>query len=138
MKTALIILLVIALIGLFYFAYQNNYSNNSIKYKVDTLIKIIPQKEIKIVEAKPRIKYIRDTLILTPPFIAEVDTVVQRDTIYASFQFPENLMSINFKTARDSIKIPQITVERMNQERNWYEIGAAAVGGIILGIILGK
>ncbi len=127
-------------VAIIYFITQNNINNkqNLVVHKIDTIIRIIPQKEIKIVEAKPKIQYVRDTIIQTQPFIARLDTILLRDTIFAQYQFPENLMSINIRTSNDSIRLPRITIERTKQERNWYELATAFGGGIILGLILGK
>lgn len=139
MKIALTSLLILAIIFTLYFVYKSDLSrSNTINYKIDTIVKIVPQKEIKIVEARPRIRYVRDTIIVTKPFIAQLDTIIQRDTIFASFQFPDNTMSINLRTSNDSIRIPQITIEKTKYEQNWYELAAALGGGFILGLILGK
>ncbi len=139
MKTSLILILAILCIVLMYYVLRDNQKNpNSIVRRTDTIVKIIPQKEIKILEAKPKVKYIHDTIIQTSPFVAVVDTVIQRDTIFASFRFPESVMTINLRSKSDTIKIPQIIIEEQSNERNWLEIGAAAVGGFIFGLILGK
>lgn len=140
MKATSIILFTLVLVVIIYFTLQDNFidKHNFVVRKVDTIIKIIPQKEIKIVEAKPKIQYIRDTIIQTQPFVARLDTILLRDTIYAQYQFPENLMSINIRTSGDSIRLPQITVERTKQERKWYELATAFGGGIILGLLIGK
>lgn len=140
MKAISIILLALVIGVLFYYVVQNPLYNqqHEIIYKIDTIVKIIPQKEIEIIEAKPKIRYIRDTIIQTQPFVAQLDTILMRDTLFAQYKFPDNLMSINVKTSNDSIKLPQITIERTKYERNWYELATALGGGIILGLILGK
>lgn len=139
MKNWIILALTIICVALIYFLLLKENNNQiSIVNRIDTVVKIIPQKEIKIVEAKPKIKYIRDTLIQTSPFVVVLDTIIQRDTIFASYQFPENIVSLNLRGSSDTIKVPQIVFERQKIERNWYEIGAAVAGGFILGLILGK
>lgn len=140
MKAISTILLTLIIVAIIYFILQNNINNkqNLVVHKIDTIIKIIPQKEIKIVEGKPKIQYIRDTIVQTQPFVARLDTILLRDTIFAQYQYPENLMSIEVRTSNDSIRLPRITIERTKYERNWYELATAYGGGIILGLILGR
>lgn len=139
MKFVSISLIIILILLLLYFIYNKDVSGSKeINYKIDTIVKIVPQKEIKIVESRPRIRYIKDTIIITKPFVAQLDTIIQRDTVFALFHFPENTMSINVRTSTDSIRMPQITIEKTKYERNWYEIAVALGGGFIFGLILGK
>ncbi len=141
MKSFLVIISVLAFALLLLFLLINNLplkKQDYVVHKIDTIIKIIPQKEIKIVEAKPKIKFILDTIIQTKPFVATIDTVIVRDTLYAQFMFPDNLMSINVRRSSDSVLLPQITIEKTKYERNWYETAAAFGGGLILGLIIGK
>lgn len=140
MRVVSITLISIALVVVIYFALQSPWKSNqnSIIYRIDTVIQIIPKKEIEIIEAKPKIHFVHDTIIQTKPFVAIVDTIILRDTLYAKYHFPENLMSVNLRTSGDTIRLPQITIEKEHFERNWYEIWAALGGGLILGLILGR
>ena len=111
----------------------------------DTVVIERPVPELKIVHAPARVVYdtLRDTLIQTAPFTANIDTVILRDTVQASFDFPEQRFSILLKRRPDSLVYHTITIE-MERIRDppWYEtaghIGLGAVGGFIVGYFSGN
>lgn len=140
MKNTLIILIIlllfIALIYLF------NTNNNNIKYnqiiKRDTLIKYIEHKPIKINNTKAKIKYIKDTIIITKPFEANLDTIINKDTISLSYNYPDNIFNFCVNKSIDTLKYEREIITNNNKDSNWFDIAIAGLSGIILGYILGK
>lgn len=108
--------------------------------KRDTVLLTVPQEPI-VIKAKPIIKYIKDTVILTKPFVAKLDTIYKHDTIKVSYEYPANIMDIIMKLRPDTVIQYTITQERI-KERSIYidvltHIGATAVG-LGVGYTLGK
>lgn len=83
----------------------------------------------------PELIYRSDTVIVTKPFIAIVDTVYKTDTIQVSYLFPENEMSIAIKMATDTIYNQRIEPV-ICKESKWWETPAIATGGLIIGILI--
>lgn len=83
----------------------------------------------------PTIVYRSDTVIVTKPFIATIDTVYKTDTIQVSYLFPENEMSIAIKMATDTIYNQRIETT-ICKESKWWEAPAIATGGLIIGILI--
>lgn len=139
MKVTIAILTTLITLLLIYIFLLSQKDNSVQKiYKIDTIVKIVPHKQIKIIQAPSKIHYIKDTIILTQPFIATLDTIIQHDTVFAAFHFPENSISLDVRRQPDSLKIPQIILEPSSSQRNWFEIPAAMGVGLIIGLIIGK
>jgi hypothetical protein len=135
----LFIVTLIALIGfLIYFSMSKNKtpSTGRIIWKSDTIMKVLPQKIVEIRNAKPKIIYLKDTIIETQPFIAKLDTIIRRDTIWAEYVFPENSFSLGYRSQSDSLL--QITNTMTKTETYWVEKAAYLLGGILFGIIITK
>lgn len=87
------------------------------------------------VERAPVVRYIdssradRDTLV-APPFMAEADTIVGRDTIAQRFDFPPPRLSVDVRRGPDSVVMRHdiITVtQEIEVSPPWYvEVGKAA------------
>jgi hypothetical protein len=105
-------------------------------WKSDTVLKVLPQKIVEIRNAKPKIIYLKDTIIETQPFIAKLDTIILRDTIWAEYVFPENRLSLGYRSQSDSLL--QITNTMTKTETYWVEKAAYLLGGILIGIIITK
>jgi hypothetical protein len=110
-------------------------SSNDIIY--DTIYKYEQPKTIEIQQAKPKIKYIRDTIIITKPFIAQIDTIVKKDTIQIFYTYPENLLSMKINQTTDSTMIIK-QINYREKERNWWETPALIISGILVGYIITK
>ncbi len=109
-----------------------------IKIERDTVTREIRHNPL-IISAKPEIVYLRDTLILTPPFIAKVDTVLIRDTINASYIFPENLFSLELRRDADTLNFEQLRIiEQTPCRREWWETPALIISGAALGYLIGN
>lgn len=130
---SIILTLILTIIIVYnYFNYQNIANKNI--YIHDTLI-VINFDTIHIEKIKPRIVYRHDTLIQTKPFTAIIDTIIQKDTIYMSYDYPENLFNMRLTHQPDSFRV-QKTIEYKNEETNWTSKIIYFVAGIAAGIII--
>ncbi len=139
------IILFIALLILFFWLNNNlkydkyianiEKSSNDIIY--DTIYKYERPKIIEIQQAKPKIKYIRDTIITTKPFIAQIDTIVKKDTVQIFYTYPENLLSMKINQTNDSTMIIK-QIDYREKERSWWETPALIISGILVGYIITK
>ena len=133
----------------------------------DTAIPYIP-KPIRIDSAKTKIKYVTrivyrdietnytdtvfqpyysDSLLITKPFIARLDTIALGDTIHAKFQYPENLFSIAINRSIDSVHFTWLdSIRVIERKRTFWDkvedgalwlLGGLVVGGGV-GIIIAK
>lgn len=104
---------------------------------VDTIIKIVKSKPIIIEKIKTRIKWKTDTIIKTAPFEALVDTVIARDTVWAMFEYPENLFSLRVSKAPDSLEVQKMIITKIIKlEAPWWETPAYITVGTVLGFLL--
>lgn len=104
------------------------------KLIVDTVY--IPQKVVKIVKAKPSIIRRNDTVFTAPAFTAILDTIYKKDTVRIEYSFPENLISMELKTATDTMyKERIIFAPTLESNSKWYEPYLYALGGIAAGYI---
>ncbi len=104
----------------------------------DTVIRTINRKPIIINKVKTKIIHTRDTVIITRPFVALLDTILRRDTVSAKFQYPENLFSVAIRNSPDSIAIEQVSIYKtIEKERPWWEVPAYILGGVATGYLLG-
>ncbi len=107
--------------------------------KYDTIEIVKPVEKIVIQKAKPRIKIVRDTIIETKPFVAELDTIVKSDTVSAKYTFPEKSF-LNFKSVEkaDTFRIPQFVVARDDRNKDWLDKIGTFVVGVSLGFLIAK
>lgn len=107
--------------------------------KHDTII-IAKQSEPLVLEkVKPKIIIQRDTLILTKPFVAVVDTIIKRDTVFAKYEFPQNNFDLLIRKKPDSTIIHTVYVTKeIIKERPWWEPPAYILGGTLAGLLIGK
>ncbi len=136
----LILSFIIILLGIGLWIQQSDISKNkqTNSIRIDTITTILPQKIIEIDSIKPQIKYIRDTLIQTQPFIAQIDTVYLMDTIQAEYQFPENLFRIAIATHSDTLRDLQIKQIELQNEQSKWQLPIAIIGGFIIGYAIGR
>jgi hypothetical protein len=105
--------------------------------KIDTVIKVLPSEPIVITKMKAKIVYVRDTIIETKPFVAQIDTIIKYDTIQAKYEFPENYFSLLVRPKPDSIRTVTITVkEGYEIEPPWYETPLTFFAGVGAGVLL--
>ncbi len=142
MKAQNIILISLAIVISFIIGYN---FNGNITYKniqqivVDTLFIEKQSEPIIIKEIKPKLIYRHDTVIVTPPFIAKVDTIIQRDTIRIEYFYPENLMNLSVFPKPDSLEIRNIYITKeITKSNNWWELPAGILSGVILGYFIGN
>jgi hypothetical protein len=136
-----LVLLIIVLLLSFFLVRNSKNCNDSVQtiIKRDTVIVVKQSEPIIIEKAKTKIVYTRDTIIQTQPFIAVVDTIIKKDTVYAKFEFPANNFDLWIKKKPDSTLIQTITITKeIVKERPWWEASAYTLGGAVLGFVLGK
>ena len=134
-------LLIIVLLLSFFLGRSSKNCNDTVQtiLKRDTMIIVKQSEPIIIEKAKTKIVYIRDTIIQTQPFIAVVDTIIKKDTVYAKFEFPANNFDLWIKKKMDSTLIQTITITKETiKERPWWEASAYTIGGTIVGFLIGK
>lgn len=133
--------LVMFAVGLFVgskFNGRDVIATERVNVRVDTLTHIIEHQPTYIVNARARVDTVRtiDTLIVTPPFVARLDTVVVRDTIRVDYAFPQHTFNVALRRAADSIRVEWRTVtitEITHERRPWLmdaltHFGAGAIG----------
>lgn len=110
----------------------------------DTVYRTRPQIVVREAPARVRVERVpvvvyvdpttHDTL-QSPPFIAQADTIVGRDTIEQSFSFPPPRLSVTVRQGPDSIITRRETItitQEVDRPKPWYEEPAKAV--IYLGL----
>ncbi len=143
----LIIVILIGLVLAFLLGRHFTPPDVVVAYQTDTLTIIdtiaVPSEPIIIEKAVPKIKYLKDTIIQTQPFIATLDTITRNDTIKASYQFPENYFDISIRKQPDTIRTKTIMVtntktETKVEKREWWLDVLTHLGAFGLGFLLGK
>jgi hypothetical protein len=96
----------------------------------DTLLNI--KKDTIIIQKEGEITYLRDTLIITKPFISKIDTSIRNRLIKIDYSFPENNFNVNLiKT--DTSKLVMKEYESQPTNKNWL----LGLIGFLIGIIIG-
>ncbi len=139
MKTTIIILSIIICLLLILHFVNKNGSKSIVTFQHDTLYLIKESEPIVIEKAKTKIKYIKDTVFQSQPFVAELDTIVWQDTIHSSFIFPENLISLEIRKKPDTTKIEKITITKeIPQKESWWKEPLIFISGCAAGFLLFK
>lgn len=130
-KNALIALLLalIALMLYLYFSKPPIVKERLVEIlKADTIERVIVKEGRKIYLKKDAmIEYktvfiadtIYDSILVTKPFIARLDTIIQ-DTINISYEYPENKFEFIFRACPDTLIHKDIVIE-VNKEKTFYE-----------------
>lgn len=103
--------------------------------KRDTVRLTVPQEPI-VIKAKPIIKYIKDTVILTKPFVAKLDTIYKHDTIKVSYEYPANVMDILMKKRPDTV-IQYTLTREIYKQRSIYVDVLTHLGATVVGLGIG-
>jgi uncharacterized protein YneF (UPF0154 family) len=139
--TSLIIIILLIIIAFIAGIFSSDYfiqPKYSTKFIIrDTVIKI-KNEPVYIEKVKAKMYYKHDTIIQTKPFTATIDTVMKSDTVYARYDFPENLFALKINPKKDSLVIPQIVQQEVKSERLWWEIPVSILSGIAIGVIISK
>lgn len=114
-----------------------NYLTKNVLIR-DTIVEIRHKEPLVIEKAVPEIKYLRDTVIMTQPFAATIDTVMQHDTIYIQYRFPENYFSMKLSMPSDTLRMREIVSEiKSDESNNWWESALIITAGACVGILIG-
>lgn len=144
MRIASVIVMLIAIIGLSIYigmkepevkiVYQDRITRDTITHWIEQ-----PNDTI-VIRAKSHTIYLTDTIIETRPFIAQLDTIIERDTVFVSYQYPAELFRLQIKRAADSIPIRYITIETLMEVNSelWWEKPLYAAGGLVIGYGFGR
>ncbi len=142
MKISEIILILLVILFSFFAGY---YCNENIIYRninktvIDTMFIEKYSVPIIIKEIQPKLLFRSDTIIVTAPFVAQVDTIYKCDTIRIDYRFPENIMNLEIFPKPDSIEIRNIYITKeICKSNNWWEIPSSILSGVIMGYIIGK
>ena len=130
-------------VGLLLFKYIYKQEKEIITV-TETIIKndtvVVPASPIIIKDRIASIKYVRDTIIITKPFEARIDTIMKFDTVFVMYRYPENLFDLVIKTKPDTTfkdKIVITNTKYIKEERPlWVDIlthTGALAGGYFIG-----
>ena len=109
-----------------------------IQIKRDTILKKVKTKPLILEKVKTKIIYTKDTVIITKPFKAIVDTVIKRDTVFAQFQYPQNLFSLSIKSKPDTIKTYSIIYKELKEKKEkWWEKPLIIFSSLTAGYLIG-
>lgn len=113
---------------------SENEPVRDIKIFRDTVFTEAPREPLIIEKVRTKIKYRTDTLLLTAPFEARIDTVIKYDTIRAGFNWPENIFSLSVRMPPDTLKFSRaLEIRTIEKPRPWWELPAAVAGGFLTG-----
>lgn len=128
----IISILIIIIFALLFLEFNQNKKSELVR---DTLYIEYQAEPIEIIKYKPKIIYLKDTLIETKPFRAEVDTTLNMDTITASYIFPENEFNLNLKHNKDTLKYIQTIFGESQEPLLKYNL-ISFIFGLLLALIL--
>lgn len=106
--------------------------------RIDTVEIVKPKERIIVKRAKPKIIYLRDTIVESKPYVAVLDTIVQKDSIQVNYFFPENQMDLKILPSSDTIRVPKIIYSKEQKKNAWMDYVVPTIVGIAFGYILGK
>ncbi len=106
--------------------------------RVDTIEIVKPKEKIIIRKAKPKIIYRRDTIFQTTPFVANFDTIMNKDTISINYKFPENTLDFSILSVPDTFYVPKYVYSFEKKKAEWWEKPVVFLLGATLGYILCK
>jgi hypothetical protein len=136
-----VLIFVLALLLINKFEFLNLKMKNANQYpiaqKTDTIIIFKEAKKISMDSVKLKIKFIRDTVIITKPFIANIDTILKHDTISIAYHYPENFLSMKLTQKPDSTLIIK-QIEYIEKKEEWWKQPALILSGIVIGFFLAK
>lgn len=133
MQLKLILFIAFVLIILsFYSGYNLKKDNLIIENNVDTIFEL--KIDTLFIEKKAKIIYMKDTIILTKPFDAEIDTTINNNLIKINYSFPENIIKFNLIRQDSLITLHRIKVIKENKKECFlygYLTGIATSGLLI-------
>jgi hypothetical protein len=112
--------------------------------KYDTIIK--PGETIKI-KGKGIITYttkydtiiVKDTIYASRAFVSVLDTIHQKDTIHVAYFFPLDIHYITIKKGQDSIINKIVTIYQPVEKKDpWYQLPLTIFGSAAAGFLIGK
>ncbi len=125
---------IIGLLLFYIFANEPPGNQGDVRIIRDTIIEIVTPEPIILENVKTEIRYIRDTIIQTRPFVATIDTIIKRDTVRCYYTFPDNILSMHIARQQDTIITHHINFNQSSiAKRPWWQDPLIILGGIISG-----
>jgi|GEM_PF-4721215 hypothetical protein len=135
------IIITLVLITLAYFLGRSN--GKAVYYKTETLVDtqyiVKTQEPVVIEKVKTKIKYLRDTMIVTKPFEAKLDTVLRNDTISLSYIYPTNEFSMRYSKKADTALLVNIKTREsqiIREEEAWWKAPLLYISGFVSAVII--
>jgi hypothetical protein len=130
------------IIGCFvYYCFSKNSPriiDNKIVFR-DTLFEVKQSEPIIITKYKTKVEYQSDTIIETKPFIAFIDTVIVKDTVRASFDFPEKTFSLKINPSQDTVLKERLYINSLiKTDEVWWHKPALCILSLCGGYLLGR
>lgn len=111
--------------------------------KADSTLITISRDSLKLI-TQPRLEYRTDTVFITSPFSAIVDTVVLKDTIKIKYRFPENELTADIRRSPDSVYKVTVTKHVTDtvyvggaSEYAWWELLLLSIALVVIGYVAG-
>lgn len=147
------ILVLIAAIAAFLTGYQLGGSTDTVEQtptgvRIDTVWQYV-QRPPLLIAGKARIRtvydtvwagdsvWVRDTMYTTPPFVAELDTIVGKDTASMRYTYPRGEFELSLRRAPDSVRVEFKTVTVKDNDREWWHDGVMLLGAFAVGYAFG-
>ncbi len=125
---------IVGLLLFYTFGNETGKEVTSLSIIRDTIVQVVTPEPIIIEKVKTKIRYHRDTIIQTKPFIASLDTIVKHDTIKCYYAFPDNLLSLHIAQTEDTIITHQIKLTHTSIASDpWWHEPLYILGGVISG-----
>lgn len=130
---------ILFIIILTYFAtYHYIEDNYKTKYitNIDTIYNI--SYDTIYIKQKAKIKYIKDTLIITKPFLASIDTNINNKIIKIDYTYPDNVFKFNL-TQQDTTIFYKIKYIDDDENNNCMilSITSGVLSGAVIYLLLG-
>ena len=102
----------------------------------DTVFITKQRPALKMMNVRPRIITVHDTIISARPFRTEIDTVLGGDTLHTEYAFPQNLFSLTLTRKPDTLSKEIVVIDQVRTKPgNWWEKPLIFIAGTAAGII---
>jgi hypothetical protein len=125
---------IIGLLLFYIFANESSENQGDVRIIRDTIVEIVTPEPIIIEKAKTKIRYVRDTIIQTRPFVATIDTIIKHDTVRCFYTFPDNILSLHIARQQDTIITHHNNFTQSSiAKRPWWQDPLIILGGVVSG-----
>ncbi len=111
----------------------------SIRIIRDTVYRVEQREPIILSKVEPKLIYLRDTVYQSKPFVAILDTIVKTDTVFLSYEFPENLFELAIKHQQDTNMVAEIIVRQEGSKKeSAREHPLLMIALFLIGLLVGN